>query len=396
MRKLHLRKNPPTSRQSCATPSRNVNSPRTGLHTHRLSRLVGSERKMATTREKATYYLRYRDAAAVGTDVESLVATPRTAVALPCACPAAGKIIMAEVHYVYDTSSGSDIGPHVFPTEKYALLARYLRDELGVGDERFHGWEAVTDEDVGRVHTPNYVEDMRLARASSATLSSELPVEHEVIDAFWAMAGGSIAAVRLALEHGVGFHIGGGFHHAFPDHAEGFCYLHDMAIAVERFRVGSGLNKVLFVDVDLHQGNGTAVIYRGDEDTYTYTIHQEHNYPVKQKSDLDRGLHDWVCDEEYIEALQADLDTIDRCFQPQLVCYVAGVDPFHADQLGGLALSEEGLRKRDRLVLERFIDRDVPVAVFLAGGYAPTPEQTARLHLGTAAAAEKACVAGDG
>ena len=298
---------------------------------------------------------------------------------------------MAKVQYVYHPDAGIDIGPHVFPTEKYALLAQYLRDELGVGDERFHGWEAVTDEEVGRVHTPFYVEDLQLARKSRATLSSELPVTHDVIDAFWAMAGGSIAAVSLALQYGVGFHIGGGFHHAFPDHAEGFCYLHDMAIAVERFRSQAGLDKVLFVDVDLHQGNGTAVIYRGDENTYTYSIHQEHNYPLKQQSDLDRGLGDRVGDEQYLECLQADLDAIDRCFEPQLVCYVAGVDPFRGDQLGGLALSEEGLHQRDQLVLGRFIDRGVPVAVFLAGGYASTPGQTARLHLGTAAAAEDAC-----
>lgn len=205
------------------------------------------------------------------------------------------------------------------------------------------------------------------------------------------MAGGSIAAVDLALQHGVGFHIGGGLHHAFPDHAEGFCYLHDMAITVERSRSQGAFERVLFVDVDLHQGNGTAVIYRGDTNTYTYSIHQENNYPVKQRSDLDRGLDDGVGDEEYLRWLRHDLETIDRSFQPQLVCYVAGVDPFYADQLGGLALSEQGLRERDRLVLNRFIGRDVPVAVFLAGGYAPTPEQTARLHLRTAQAAEDAC-----
>ena len=298
---------------------------------------------------------------------------------------------MAEVHYVYHPNSGIDIGPHVFPTEKYGLVARFVREELGVEERRFHGWEAVADEDVERVHTRSYVRDLRLARVTWATLSSELPVTRDVIDAFWAMAGGSIAAVDLALRHGVGFHIGGGLHHAFPDHAEGFCYLHDMAIAVERFRSQGAFDRVLFVDVDLHQGNGTAVIYRGDANTYTYSIHQENNYPVKQRSDLDRGLDDGVGDEEYLRWLRHDLETIDRSFQPQLVCYVAGVDPFHADQLGGLALSEQGLRERDGLVLNRFIGRDVPVAVFLAGGYAPTPQQTARLHLGTAQAAEDAC-----
>jgi acetoin utilization deacetylase AcuC-like enzyme len=301
---------------------------------------------------------------------------------------------MAEVHYVYQPDSGIDIGPHVFPTEKYGLVARSLRDDLGVEETRFHTWAAVTDEDVERVHTGSYVEDLRLARPTWATLSSELPVTREVIEAFRAMVGGSIAAVGLALRHGVGFHIGGGFHHAFPDHAEGFCYLHDMAIAVERFRAQGALDKVLFVDVDLHQGNGTAAVYRADPNTYTYSIHQENNYPLKQRSDLDRGLGDGVGDQEYLDWLQNDLQVIDRQFQPQLVCYVAGVDPFFGDQLGGLALSEQGLRHRDQLVLSRFVGRGVPVAVFLAGGYAPTPEQTARLHVGTARAAENACSAG--
>jgi acetoin utilization deacetylase AcuC-like enzyme len=298
---------------------------------------------------------------------------------------------MAEVHYVYHPSSAIDIGQHVFPTAKYDLVARYLRKELRVGEDRFHGWEAVRDDDLKRVHTPSYVQDLRLARESLATASSELPVTHDVIGGFRAMAGGSIAAVRLALEHGVGFHVGGGFHHAFPDHAEGFCYLHDMAIAVEHFRAQSSLGKVLFVDVDLHQGNGTAVIYAGDTNTFTYSIHQENNYPVKRRSDLDRGLDDGAGDEEYLALLCHDLETIDDRFEPDLVCYVAGVDPYFADQLGGLALSEEGLLERDRVVLRRFLGRGVPVAVFLAGGYAPTPEQTARLHLGTALAAEQAC-----
>ncbi len=298
---------------------------------------------------------------------------------------------MTEVHYVYHPDSGIDIGEHVFPTEKYALLERLLREELGVEEDRFHDREAVTDEDLGRVHTSSYVEDLRLARAILATLRSELPVTHEAIEGFRAMAGGSIAAVGLALRYGVGFHIGGGLHHAFPDHAEGFCYIHDMAVAVEHFRAQGTCEKVLFVDVDLHQGNGTAVIYDGDANTYTYSIHQENNYPVKQRSDLDRGLDDGAGDGEYLRWLQYDLDVIDGSFEPELVCYVAGVDPFYADQLGGLALTEQGLRKRDGVVLGRFVERGVPIVVFLAGGYAPTPQQTARLHFGTASAAEEAC-----
>ena len=298
---------------------------------------------------------------------------------------------MVSVHYVHQTHAAVDIGDHVFPTQKYGLLAEALRNELDVSDDRFHGWEEVLDEDLERVHSPRYLQDLRSIRRSWATMSSELPVTAEVIEGFRQMVGGSIAAVRLALRHGVGFHLGGGFHHAFPDHAEGFCFLHDMAIAVERLRAEEGLGRVLFVDVDVHQGNGTAVVYAGDRDTFTYSIHQENNYPVKQRSDFDRGLEDGVDDTVYVRQLALDLAEIDASFHPELVCYVAGVDPHHQDQLGGLALSEDGILARDRLVLSRYVGRKIPVAVFLAGGYAPSPAQTVSLHLQAARAAEEAC-----
>ena len=187
-----------------------------------------------------------------------------------------------------------DFGPHVFPVEKYGILSGWLRSELGVAEERIHPPEEIGDDDLARVHVPAYVSDLKHARHSWATAISELPVDAEVIQGFLAMAGGSLTAVRLALEHGIGFHIGGGFHHAYPDHAEGFCYVHDVAISIERLRAEAKLGKVLVVDVDVHQGNGTAVIYRGDDQTFTYSIHQENNYPVKEKSDWDRGLEDGV------------------------------------------------------------------------------------------------------
>ena len=295
------------------------------------------------------------------------------------------------VHYVCNPGAAPDIGEHVFPIEKYTIVPGLLVEELGVEPERLHGWDEVNDEDLERVHTSKYLADLREARPSWATLSSELPVSATVIQGFQAMAGGSIAAVRLALAHGIGFHVGGGFHHAFADHAEGFCYFHDMAIAVERLRADEGIERVLFVDVDVHQGNGTAHIYAEDADTFTYSIHQENNYPVKQRSDLDRGLDDGIGDDTYLEVLLRDLDTIDARFPtPDLVCYVAGVDPYRRDQLGGLALTAEGLSRRDGAVLERYGQRG-PVAVFLAGGYAPSAEETAQLHLGTARAAEAVC-----
>jgi len=297
---------------------------------------------------------------------------------------------MAEVHYVYQPDAWVDIGAHVFPVEKYSLLEKLIRDEIAPGEDRWHRWDPVTDEDLERVHMPRYMRDLADARESPATVSSELPVTAEVIGGFRGMVGGSIAAARLAWRHGVGYHLGGGFHHAFPDHAEGFCYLHDAAIAVETLRAAEGVGNVLFVDVDVHQGNGTAVVYADDAETFTYSIHQERNYPIKQRSDLDRGLDDGIDDEKYLRLLAEDLDRIDERFEPELLCYVAGVDPHRQDQLGGLALSDEGIAARDRLVLNRYVGRAIPTAIFLAGGYSPTAEQTARLHFSAARAAEDA------
>lgn len=298
------------------------------------------------------------------------------------------------VAYVRGEIEAIDLGNHPFPLEKYAILERLLREELHVPEHRFHAADEVSDEDLARVHTPRYLEDLAAARETWATQSSELPVTSELISGFRGLVGASMAAARLALRDGVGYCIGGGFHHAFPDHAEGFCYYHDVAIAVEKVRADEGVGRVLIVDTDVHQGNGSALIYSQDPDTYTYSIHQEHNYPLKQRSDLDSGLEDGVEDEEYLLRLEKDLDKVAGAFSgPELVCYVAGVDPYRQDRLGGLMLTRDGVRRRDAFVMDRFVSQGIPVAVFLAGGYAPEPETTARLHLGTAWAAEEACTA---
>ena len=293
-----------------------------------------------------------------------------------------------DVHYVHHAGMSVDIGPHVFPVEKYELLFGWLRDELGVEPRRLHAAEVAEREDLLRVHTPDFVDDLLEARVSPATLMSELPIEAGVIGAFVAMAGGAITTARLALEHGLGFHVGGGLHHAFADHAEGFCYVNDVAVAIERVRSEGRARRALVVDVDVHQGNGTAAIYAGAPDTFTYSIHQENNYPVKRRSDLDRGVADGVGDEAYLAMLAEDLDRIDALFEPDLVWYLAGVDPFEHDQLGGLALTAAGLGRRDKLALGRYAERGLPIAVSLAGGYARSPAETASLHLGTVRAAE--------
>ncbi|NNF12026.1 MAG: histone deacetylase [Gemmatimonadetes bacterium] len=293
-----------------------------------------------------------------------------------------------EVHYVHHPVPTLDIGPHVFPVDKYAILNDWLRSEVGVDDHRWHEAGPVDRTDLERVHEIAYVDDLVNARRSPRTLASELPIRQDVIAAFLDMAGGAITTAELALDHGLGFHLGGGLHHAFADHAEGFCYVNDVAVAIGRIRSESRCQRVLIVDVDVHQGNGTAAIFREDPTVFTYSIHQENNYPVKQRSDLDRGLPDGIADGPYLDLLAQDLDSIDARFEPDLVWYLAGVDPHIDDQLGGLSLTAEGLRSRDDLVLGRYVQRGLPVSVSLAGGYAPSPTDTARLHMGTVTAAE--------
>jgi acetoin utilization deacetylase AcuC-like enzyme len=170
--------------------------------------------------------------------------------------------------------------------------------------------------------------------------------------------------------------------------------VNDVAVAIARLRAEDRLGRVALIDVDVHQGNGNAAILAADQESFTYSIHQEENYPLKEESDLDRGLRDAVGDEEYLRLLAEDLDALDARFEAEFVFYLAGVDPYRHDQLGGLALTSDGLERRDRLVLDRFVGRGIPVAIVLAGGYARSPEETASLHLGTARAAERAAILG--
>ena len=286
--------------------------------------------------------------------------------------------------FIHAPTPPIDIGPHVFPTEKYSRLAAAIR-EFGVPDARFGLPEAVEPDDLARVHTPEYLADCAEARTSGRTLSSELPVRRDVIEGFRTMIGGTTRAADLAWrEERWTMHLGGGFHHAFPDHAEGFCYFHDVAIAIRRLQATGGLGRCAVIDTDLHQGNGTAAIFAGDDSVFTFSIHQEKLYPRKQRSDLDIGLDQYVGDGEYLDRLEEGLDRIFEEESPELIAYVAGADPFHDDQLGDLKLTFDGLGTRDRLVIERAARAGIPGFVTLAGGYAREVEDTVRIHARTA------------
>jgi acetoin utilization deacetylase AcuC-like enzyme len=294
---------------------------------------------------------------------------------------------------VYSPRYEIDIGPHVFPTAKY----RATRDGLiraGViqaGDVVEP--QPATWDDLALVHTPDYLAKLRTGTLSAEDLAQlELPWSAGMVEGFRVMVGGTIEAATIACglgevrsqksEFRISCHIGGGLHHAFPNHGEGFCPFNDVAVAI-RVLQAHGIERVAVVDLDVHHGNGTAFIFESDSRVFTFSMHQQHNYPMwKPRGSLDIGLTDGVHDAPYLGALERALPTV-MASAPQCVFYLAGADPYEEDQLGGLKLTREGLRRRDRLVIGTVAAADIPLVVALAGGYARNVEDTVAIHMAT-------------
>ena len=271
---------------------------------------------------------------------------------------------------------------HRFPMRKFpALCDRLLREGL-VAPADILEPEPATLEDLRLVHTSEYLDALaNQALDRSAERRLGLPCTPELWRRSRLSVGGSLAAVRAALEDGIAANLAGGTHHAFADRGEGFCVLNDVAVAIRRLRTDGAVRRVLVADLDVHQGNGTAEIFADDDETYTFSIHGERNYPFhKSRSNRDVPLEDGEGDTGYLLALEAHLPEAMREASPDLVCYLAGVDPVRGDRFGRLDLSPEGLARRDRSVLECAREAGVPIAVFTAGGYAATAEATADLH----------------
>ena len=287
--------------------------------------------------------------------------------------------------YVTSPSYAVDIGPHVFPTRKYGRIVERLLAEDGAAPADFlnPGWADETD--VLRVHTPGYFSDCREGTLSALDLMRlELPWSQGLFEAASRGVQGSILAGQLAMEHGVGIHIGGGFHHAYPDHGEGFCVFNDHAVAIRRLQADGVIRRALVADCDLHHGNGTAAIFATDDEVATFSIHQEGIYPAhKPPSDLDVGLSRGTGDDEYLDLLRRNLLPLLDGYSPDLLVYVAGADPYREDQLGTLAISLEGLRARDEVLTMACAERGVPLLLVLAGGYAREFEDTVSIHLAT-------------
>jgi len=288
--------------------------------------------------------------------------------------------------FVYCPDYYADLKGHVFPVAKYRMLYERLLEGIQVSERLFLTPEPATEEQLLLVHTHQYLAELRTYKHSERTHRSELPLTREVVDWSVLSAGGSILAAREALKsdgYGVCMNIGGGFHHAFPDHAEGFCYINDVAVAIRAMKAEGLVTRVAIIDLDLHQGNGTAAIFQYDPDVFTFSMHQEHLYPRKERSDLDIGLDIGVSDLKYLSLLGGVLHKVLDQHQPQLVVYLAGADPYQLDQLGGLCLTIGGLKERDRRVYHECRKRDIPVVTLLAGGYAERVWDTVTIHYNT-------------
>jgi len=292
---------------------------------------------------------------------------------------------------VYHKGYDLNLGEHVFPSKKFRLIAELLLREGIAAKDDFLTPNPASDEDILRVHTADWVRKLKTGTlTASEEMRLEVPYSPELVEAFWLAAGGTILAAQSALRDGFGCNLGGGFHHAYPDHGEGFCAIHDVAVGVRRLQADGAIRKALIVDTDVHHGNGTAAIFRDDPNVFTLSIHQENNYPAhKPSSTVDLNMGDRADDDEYLAALIPAVQSALDEFRPDMVFYVGGADPYCEDQLGGLSLTKQGLMLRDRKVFEESRKRGIPVATTLAGGYARRVEDTVRIHVNTILAARE-------
>ena len=278
-----------------------------------------------------------------------------------------------------------ELGPHVFVTAKYRLARERLIADRTLTEGDFVPPIAASRDELARAHTDDFLSKVETDSPSFGERARlEVPLTEELRKAMALSCGGTLLTARSALEDGVAVHLGGGFHHAYAGHGEGFCLYNDVAVAVRALRAEDVVERVAVVDLDVHHGNGTAAIFAEDDDVLTFSMHQQNNYPsLKPPSDLDVGLPDGMEDADYLDLLDRALGDVLGEPAPELIVYLAGADPYEHDQLGGLTLTLGGLRRRDRMVLERAGERRIPIAVLMAGGYAYELNDTVSIHVAT-------------
>ncbi|MDQ3942979.1 MAG: histone deacetylase [Actinomycetota bacterium] len=280
-------------------------------------------------------------------------------------------------HFVLPLPEG-----HRFPMVKYSMLReRVARDGI-CGPGELSTPRAVKDEEILRAHAPDY-----LKRVASGTITEKevrrigFPWSEKMVERSRRASGGTLAACLAALEEGFAANLAGGTHHAFSDRGEGYCVLNDSAIAARAVQAAGLAERVVVIDTDVHQGNGTAAILRGDPTVFTFSIHGAKNFPFhKEESDLDAPLPDGAGDTEFLATLERGLEVALDAADASLAIYLAGADPFEGDRLGRLSVTKSGLAERDRIVLETCRERGIPVALTMAGGYASEVEDTVDVH----------------
>src|SRR5262245_53110660 len=292
---------------------------------------------------------------------------------------------------IYHQRYDLNLGAHVFPSQKFRLIQGFLLTEGIAALEDFAEPSPALDEDLLRVHTPEWVGKLKSGSlTASEIMRLEVPYSPELAEAVWLAAGGSILAGRLALRAGFSRSLRGVFPLAHAALGECLRTPHDVAVAIRRLQADNAIKKAIVVDTDVHHGNGTAQIFRDDASVFTLSIHQENNYPAhKPPSDLDLPLDDCVEDEEYLATLLPDVARVLDDFCPEILFYVGGADPYQEDQLGGLRLSKSGLKARDKGVFSAARSRNISVATTLAGGYSRRVEDTVRIHANTIVAASE-------
>lgn len=278
---------------------------------------------------------------------------------------------------------------HRFPMAKYRLLRQRVESAPWARKESLEVPPPATDEQLARVHASEYIADVVEGSLDAAAVRRlGFPWSPELVERSRRSVGGTIAAARSAMVDGGAGNLAGGTHHAFRDRGQGYCVFNDAAVAARAMQQEEGVGRILIVDCDVHQGDGTASIFAQDPSVVTFSIHGRRNYPFrKQRSDVDVELEDGTDDRAYLAALCDALPSVVQSTGPELVVYVAGADPYRDDRLGRLALTRRGLRERDRLVFATLSAARVPFAVVMAGGYAREIDRIVDIHLATLAEA---------
>ena len=289
------------------------------------------------------------------------------------------KIAWSE-HYNHPLPKG-----HRFPMEKYDLLPKQLLHEGTIEPSNIFHPRKLTEDEILAVHTEEYWKKLQsLNFTRQEERRSGFPISRHLVEREITINGGTIECAEFALSHGIAMNIAGGTHHAFCDRADGFCLLNDIAIAAQYLVKNQKARKILVVDLDVHQGNGTAAIFQENPDVYTFSMHGEHNYPLqKEKSDLDIPLKDGTDDETYLTLLEETLNVLVTEQRPDFIFFQSGVDVLATDKLGRLGLSIEGCKQRDELVLSRAKSEDIPLVASMGGGYSEDIKYILEAHANT-------------